>query len=162
MQVVQAPEAAAAERRSPTVDDNIGLVYTVFRRLTFHPDVDVEDVLAEGLVALVLAARRYDPTRGAFSTLACKMIESRMRDARRTRRYRRLRLIGVGREDGADLAQVADGCEEEEPSLDRRECRQLLEPLLAHLHAKDKNLSSSCSGSTARRFPSPKLVPFWG
>jgi RNA polymerase sigma factor (sigma-70 family) len=122
------------------VSDHIGLVPTVLRRVVVPRDVETEEVFAEGFFALVLAARTYDPDRGfTFSTLACRVIESRMRRACRTRRYRRLRLLGA-REDGTDLlAEVADERGLEEP-VEQRECRELLARLMASLHAIDREV----------------------
>lgn len=59
---------------------NIKLVYAMIaevskkRRINFKKDF--EDVKTAGTIGLVKAATRFDETRGAFSTLACKCIKN--------------------------------------------------------------------------------------
>jgi len=60
------------------------LVRWLFRRLrarVFVPDDVAEDILAEGLVGLVVAARRYDASKGSFSNFARKYVWGHMLDA---------------------------------------------------------------------------------
>ncbi|WP_256972331.1 sigma factor [Caldicellulosiruptor bescii] len=42
---------------------------------------EVDDLVSEGYIGLVVAAKNYDPAKGSFSTYACKVIESKIKEA---------------------------------------------------------------------------------
>jgi len=65
------------------VTQSTSFVRWLFRRLrarVFVPDDVAEDILAEGLVGLVAAARRYDSSKGSFFTFARKYVWGHMLD----------------------------------------------------------------------------------
>jgi len=63
------------------VEGNLNLVYFVARRYK-HMGIGFEDLVAEGRVGLVAAARKFDPTPGVpFGTYAFNHIRSRIRNA---------------------------------------------------------------------------------
>jgi RNA polymerase primary sigma factor len=60
--------------RDSLVNHNMGLVYEMLRRSRFR-NVDQDDLLSEGLMALLRSVQTYDPWRGyRFSTYACNSI----------------------------------------------------------------------------------------
>jgi RNA polymerase primary sigma factor len=62
------------ELRDLLVNHNMGLVYEMLRRSRFR-NVDQDDLLSEGLMALLRSVQTYDPWRGyRFSTYACNSI----------------------------------------------------------------------------------------
>ena len=62
------------ELRDCLVNSNMGLVYEMLRRSRFR-NVDQDELLSEGLMALLRSVQTYDPWRGyRFSTYACNSI----------------------------------------------------------------------------------------
>jgi RNA polymerase primary sigma factor len=62
------------ELRDCLVNHNMGLVYEMLRRSRFR-NVDQDELLSEGLMALLRSVQTYDPWRGyRFSTYACNSI----------------------------------------------------------------------------------------
>ena len=63
-----------AEIRERLVDANLGLVYELIRRSRFT-NVDNDDLVSDGLYALLQAAEAFNPWKGyRFSTYACNAI----------------------------------------------------------------------------------------
>jgi RNA polymerase primary sigma factor len=62
------------ELRERLTNHNMGLVYEMLRRSRFR-NVDQDELLSEGLMALLRSVQTYDPWRGyRFSTYACNSI----------------------------------------------------------------------------------------
>ncbi|WP_256970517.1 sigma-70 family RNA polymerase sigma factor [Caldicellulosiruptor bescii] len=62
--------------------DNLKLVYHVANKFMPCPKgyyYEVDDLVSEGYIGLVVAAKNYDPAKGSFSTYACKVIESKIK-----------------------------------------------------------------------------------
>jgi len=60
--------------RERLVNNNMGLVYEMLRRSRFR-NADQDELLSEGLLALLRSVQTYDPWRGfRFSTYACNSI----------------------------------------------------------------------------------------
>jgi len=112
------------------VTQSIRYVRWLFRRFRTHvfvPDDLAEDILAEGYLGLVAAARRYDPARGSFFTFAKKFVWGHMLDglcrfndipAEVLRRHLRIRTqreklqAALGREPTVRELAEAVGCRE--------------------------------------------------
>ncbi len=64
---------------------NLGLVHVVARMESRRSGVDEEDLAQEGFVALALALRRFDHTRGRFSTYALPRVRHQIAQAAASR-----------------------------------------------------------------------------
>jgi RNA polymerase sigma factor for flagellar operon FliA len=53
------------------------------KRASRHPAIDLDEMIGEALVALVEAAKRYDPDRGDFKSFAARRINGAMLDRAR-------------------------------------------------------------------------------
>ncbi|MGQ0550217.1 MAG: sigma-70 family RNA polymerase sigma factor [Armatimonadota bacterium] len=81
----QVPKAA---HHTPRVTDYLPLVGTIARALSrgLPPSVELDELINDGVIGLIEAARRYDPTRGVgFSTYAGHRIRGAMLDGLRVR-----------------------------------------------------------------------------
>jgi RNA polymerase sporulation-specific sigma factor len=71
-------DTAGASPEAPIdAGQHLKLAYAVawkFRRWAAYVGIDQADLAAEALLALVRAAKKYDPSRGAFATLAHEVI----------------------------------------------------------------------------------------
>ncbi|MFP3902694.1 MAG: sigma-70 family RNA polymerase sigma factor [Armatimonadota bacterium] len=75
------------ERREVMITDNVDLVHYVVGRVAVHlPDgVDREDLVSAGLIGLIKAVDRYDPTRGTkFRTYASTVIRGEVMESLRS------------------------------------------------------------------------------
>ncbi len=75
------------ERREAMITDNVELVHYVVGRVAVHlPDgVDREDLVSAGLIGLIKAVDRYDPTRGIkFRTYASTVIRGEVMESLRS------------------------------------------------------------------------------
>ncbi|HMA26057.1 MAG: sigma-70 family RNA polymerase sigma factor [Solirubrobacterales bacterium] len=61
----------------------------------FFPGADRDDVKQEAMVALLEAARSYDPSRGPFKVLARIVVKRRLRDALKAARARKHELLSA-------------------------------------------------------------------
>lgn len=67
------------EAQKKLVEDNIGLCYSMMKRHSKIPYDQWDEMLAEVVLSgLISAARKFDPSRGKFSTLACIAIRQRL------------------------------------------------------------------------------------
>jgi len=93
--------------------DNLKLVYHVANKFMPCPKgyyYEVDDLVSEGYIGLVVAAKNYDPAKGSFSTYACKVIESKIK--RSLPKYKLSCAISldspVSKEPEEDTSTVAD------------------------------------------------------
>lgn len=74
--------------RDDLITENLNLVYSVAREMKNHLPkvVELEELIADGMVGLTLAAERFDPDRGnRFSTYAAWRIRGMILDGLRSR-----------------------------------------------------------------------------
>lgn len=118
-------QLAREGRLEPLVLANIGVVYRILRRYNLRNlrGVDFEDLLQEGIIGLMEAARRWDPDAGTkFSNFASWWVHARISKAIRKHGwtitlpdriyYKYFRLLGGG--------PVCPTCEREGRSGNRR------------------------------------------
>ena len=67
-----------AKDRDELVLNNQRLIYHILNRKFAYDFLDEEDLYAEGCIALLEAAEKYEPSKGAFSTLAYVCILRRL------------------------------------------------------------------------------------
>lgn len=109
-------------------EDNMKLVYFVINK--FYPQYSQdEDVASIGMIGLLKAAEMWEPSKGAFSTIATTAIKSEIRNELRKRRAK-------GRDDKENRAETCVKCDGEEldvwgmmasPDNIARECEQRLD-----------------------------------
>jgi RNA polymerase sigma factor (sigma-70 family) len=131
--------------REHIVNQHLGLVYEMLRRSKFQ-DVDRDELLSEGLIALLRSVESYNPWRGyRFSTYACNcIIRAFLREARRQIRRREQAPV-----------RFDHRAEKNETPVFRRETEvpllvERLNHILRHNHA---NLSETEWKVLAKRFP---------
>ena len=133
------------ELRENLVTNNMGLVYEMLRRSRFR-NVDPDELLSEGLMALLRSVQTYDPWRGyRFSTYACNSIlRSFIREAMRQTKIR----------DQAPMS-FDPQMEEADPIAWRRENDRALfaERLNRILDSNLADLSATEQAVLAKRFP---------
>lgn len=111
-------ETLTSVQTQKLVADNIKLVYYIANKFMPCPKgycYEVDDLISEGYIGLVVAARNYNPEKGSFSSYACKVIESRIK--RSFPKYRLTSAISLDSpvskepdEDAATLTEViSDG-----------------------------------------------------
>lgn len=116
------------EEQRKLAEDNIKLVYFTINK--FYPQwAQDEDMASIGVIGLLKAAEMWEPSRGAFSTIATTAIKSEIgNELRKTR--------AKGRDERKNRAETCVKCEGEEldvwdmiPSPDNvaRECEQRLD-----------------------------------
>jgi RNA polymerase primary sigma factor len=131
--------------RERLVSNNMGLVYEMLRRSQFR-NVDQDELLSEGLMALLRSVQTYDPWRGyRFSTYACNSIlRAFIREAMRQTKVR----------DQAPMT-FEPQMEEADPIEWRRENDQALfaERLNRILDSNLADLSETEQTVLAKRFP---------
>lgn len=100
-------------QRQLLIVDNLKLVYHVANKFMPCPKgyyYEVDDLVSEGYIGLVVAAKNYDPAKGSFSTYACKVIESKIK--RSLPKYKLSCAISldspVSKEPEEDTSTVAD------------------------------------------------------
>lgn len=69
---------SAKEARDALIQANLPLVASLCSRMCWH-GADYEDLYQQGCIGLMLAAERYDASRGAFSTFAVPYMMGEMR-----------------------------------------------------------------------------------
>ena len=79
-------QAGDADAIAQVVTENRGLILHV--RARYARSLDIDDAIQVGSIGLMTAIRRYDPARGAWSTLACIWIRQAL-----TRELRRDHVI---------------------------------------------------------------------
>ncbi|BCS80616.1 sigma-70 family RNA polymerase sigma factor [Anaerocellum diazotrophicum] len=112
MQQTALPQLTESQRQLLIVD-NLKLVYHVANKFMPCPNgyyYEVDDLVSEGYIGLVVAAKNYDPAKGSFSTYACKVIESKIK--RSLPKYKLSYAISldspVSKEPEEDTSTVAD------------------------------------------------------
>jgi RNA polymerase primary sigma factor len=70
----------------PDITAHRGLVVHLARRYLL-PDLDLDDLIQEGCIGLLHAARRYDAARGAFSTYAAYWVHKYLRQMHAAARH---------------------------------------------------------------------------
>lgn len=77
------------------IKNNIGLIYHIANKFLPCPDgycYEMDDLISEGYIALVIAAKNYNPAKASFSTYACKVIESKIKSSLKKYNFNALSL----------------------------------------------------------------------
>ena len=76
-QAVSEGQPMTIEERNQLVEENIGLSY-YFARIhkSIIPNIEYDDAFGIAQIALIKAAARYDPSKGAFSTYVSKAVRN--------------------------------------------------------------------------------------
>src|SRR5207244_2283227 len=112
-------------------------------RLARAANFDRDDLIGEGQIALVKAARRYDPKRGGFRSYALKRIKGAMIDAVRRdhflsryarERGHRVSVVSIERPIGVEGLRLSETLVDLRPSVEElvEQRQQLAEALAAH------------------------------
>ncbi|ADQ45659.1 RNA polymerase sigma factor, sigma-70 family [Caldicellulosiruptor kronotskyensis 2002] len=132
-------ESLTSVQRQMLIADNIKLVYHVANKFMPCPKgycYEVDDLISEGYIGLVVAAKNYDPAKGSFSSYACKVIESRIK--RSLPKYR-LTLVSLDspltkdEEEETTVGDVIDSGFSVENEVIRRDIVTRLQKYLAEL-----------------------------
>ena len=60
------------------VKDNMKMIRNLAKRYLNTTDVKYKDLVQEGVIAVIIAAQKYDETKGKFSTYAYPWIKERL------------------------------------------------------------------------------------
>jgi len=131
--------------RTRLIEGNLGLVYDLIGRSRFE-NLDRDDMVSEGMMALLRAADTFDPWRGyRFSTYACNAIIRAFSRAALANSKRRSKILGPYD------PEFEDG---DQPEVRRDEERSLFEERLRLVMGRDEaELSDVEKKVLERRFP---------
>jgi len=62
------------------VEEHLGLIKSVVRKFHKGPDIEDSELYSVGCIALVEAARTFDPSRSKFSTWATRLVRQKVLD----------------------------------------------------------------------------------
>lgn len=123
--------------------ENINLVYYVYNHTFKSPRPDEDELIGEGMIGLVKAAKAYDPQTGnKFSTLAYRTIRREMLKVLQVQNYPKRRGVTVSlqkplTEKGWTLE---DALPEENDAMEQVEAKVLVRKMLESLPERHRNV----------------------
>jgi RNA polymerase sigma factor (sigma-70 family) len=125
--------------------ERVKVIARLVRRSCPHADMD--DLIGDGTIGLLTAARRHDPEHGAFSTYSAYRIRGEMVDGLRRQHGRKSRAQTVsiaGQTDPVDPAVLCDTMidpDDAMETLDRQlDARRRVEQIRGQLGPVDRNI----------------------
>lgn len=128
------------------VTENLKLVPYLFHRLkrTALTERYSEDIIAEGYIGLIKAARTYDPMKSKFSTYASRCIVNAMRMfIRRANKpfYAEISLeTPIGKDDDGGELRLMDILEDERDFFSERETEMDILQFMANCELRDRHI----------------------
>ena len=87
------------------ISDHMGLVFTFARRRAAMYRMHVDDILGPCFEGLAIAADRYDPARGRFSTFAYRCMLTRLWSTLKKERQRLMQRMGERFDCASEVAE---------------------------------------------------------